>query len=127
MKMKTQNLTPAERQQNARISYYYKSLGVTLTKIETHPCVADLRTLMDFDPYHTWMSQKDKQIYAHAWQWVYNKELPLNTYIKRRLATIVDNIEYKQQRLKHIKDRQRSARNLRADSARKGEVKMESR
>jgi hypothetical protein len=52
---------------------------------------------MDFDAYHIWMSQKDNLIYAHAWSWVYNKELPLNTYIKRRLATIIDNIEYRQQ------------------------------
>ena len=116
--MKTK-LTPDEQRQNGRITWHYKSLGISLTKIQTHPCVADLRTLLDFDPYTTWMTEQDKQIYAHAWLWVYNKELPLNTYIKRKLGSIIDNIEYKQQRLKHIKDRQRSAR--------KSEVKMESR
>lgn len=111
-------MTPDEQRQNSRIAWHYRSLGISLAKIEQHPCVADLRTLLDFDRYSAWMTDQDKRIYTHAWQWVYNKELPLNTYIRRRLATIVDNIEYKQQRLKHIKDRQRSAR--------KGEVKMES-
>lgn len=111
-------LTPDEQRQNGRITWHYKSLGISLAKIESHPCVADLRTLLDFDSYAVWMTEQDKRIYTHAWQWVYNKELPLTKYIKRRLATIVDNIEYKQQRLKHIKDRQRSAGN--------SEVKMES-
>lgn len=114
-----QHLTPDEKRQNGRIAWHYKSLGITVAKIESHPCVADLRTLMDFDAYHVWMTDQDKQIYTHAWQWVYNKELPLTKYIKRKLLSIVENIEYKQQRLQHIKDRQRSAR--------KSEVKMESR
>jgi hypothetical protein len=103
--MKTK-LTPDEQRQNGRIAWHYKSLGISVTKIEQHPCVADIRTLMDFDSYHVWMTEKDKQIYAHAWQWVYTKELPLNTYLKRKLASILDNIEYRQQRYQHIKLRQ---------------------
>ena len=98
-------LTPAEHKQNGRIAWHYKSLGISLAKIERHPCVADLRTLLDFDPYHIWMTKKDNEIYAHAWQWVYNKELPLNTYIKRKLLTIIDNIEHRQQQRKLYQQR----------------------
>ena len=109
--MKTK-LTPAEQRQNSRIIWHYKSLGISLTKLERHPCVADLRTLMDFDAYHVWMTAQDQQIYAHAWSWVYSKELPLNTYLKRKLATIVNNIEYRQQQHQQLQQRNQKRQHI---------------
>ena len=112
--MKPKYLTPDEQRQNGRIAWHYKSLGISLTKIERHPCLADLRTLMDFDCYHVWMTDQDKRIYTHAWSWVYNKELPLNTYIKRKLATVIDNIEHRQQQHKLLQQRNQKRQHIAA-------------
>ena len=92
-----------ERRQDSRIAGFCHGLKISQTKLESHPNIADVKTLLDFRPYHIWMTQKDQQILRHTWAWVYHKELPLNTYHKQKLNSIIDSIEYRQQQLKHMK------------------------
>lgn len=89
-----------EIKQDYRIDSFCRDLKISLTKLESHPNIADVRTLLDFRPYQTYMTDKDQQILRHTWAWVYHKELPLNTYHKRKLNTILNSIEYRQQHMK---------------------------
>ena len=77
--------------QQWNIARWCREQGIDPRTIEQHPCVADIRTLLDFDSYDHLMSAKDKQIWAHAWNWVYKKQLPISVYIEKRLLSIVEN------------------------------------
>lgn len=92
-----------ERKQDQRVAGFCHGLQISKTKLETHPKIGDVRILIDFDPYQVWMTEKDRQILRHTWAWVYHKELPLNTYHKRKLTSIIDSIEYRQRTIKHMK------------------------
>lgn len=94
-----------ESQQNSAVARHCRRLGITRKKLETHPHFNDLLTLMAFDQHQTWMTEKDQQIWRHTWQWVYRQELALTEYHRRKLRSIVDGIEFKQRRLKHIQAR----------------------
>jgi hypothetical protein len=94
-----------EQKQDNAIKRHCRRLGITLKKLETHPNIADLRVLMDFDQYESWMTEKDRQIWSHTWQWVYKKEFALTEYHRRKLRSILDGIEFKQRRMKHIQAR----------------------
>lgn len=95
-----------ETKQNYAIARHCRRLGITLRKLEKHPNFSDLLILMAFDEYEVWMTEKDKQIWTHAWQWVYRQELALTEYHRRKLRSIVDGIEFKQRRQQNIKRRQ---------------------
>ena len=94
-----------EQKQDNAIKRHCRRLGITLKKLETHPNISDLRVLMDFDQYESWMTEKDRQIWSHTWQWVYKKEFALTEYHRRKLRSILDGIEFKQRRMKHIQAR----------------------
>lgn len=85
-----------EQRQNQAIDRHCQRLKISRKKLETHTNITDLVTLMSFDQHQTWMTEKDQQIWRHTWNWVYHKELPLNTYHKRKLTSIIDSIEYRQ-------------------------------
>jgi hypothetical protein len=91
-----------ERRQDNRLAGYCRGLGISLAKLETHPCISDVVTLISFDQHQTWMTLKDHEIWRHTWAWVYHRELPLNTYHKRKLTSILDSIEYRQRMKKAI-------------------------
>ena len=93
----------AEQQQNRAVDRHCHRLGISRTKLERHPCIADIVTLISFDQHQTWMTEKDHEIWRHTWAWVYHKELPLNTYHKRKLTSIIDSIEYRQRNQQHMK------------------------
>jgi hypothetical protein len=93
----------AEQRQNRAIDRHCHLLRISRKKLETHPCIQDLVTLIAFDQHQTWMTEKDQQIWRHAWAWVYHKELPLNTYHKRKLNSIVNSIEYRQRNQHQMK------------------------
>ena len=90
----------AEQQQNRAIDRHCQRLRISRKKLQTHPCITDVATLSAFDQHQHWMTDKDQQIWRHTWAWVYHKELPLNTYHRRKLISILDSIEY-QQRNQH--------------------------
>lgn len=87
--------------QEFNIKKWCKEQGLDLTTIETHPRLVDVRALLDFDIYDGLMTKKDKEIWTHAWNWVYKKQLPISVYIEQRLLSIVENC----QRTKYIRDR----------------------
>ena len=91
-----------ERRQDHRLAGFCHALKISKTKLETHPRIGDVRTLLDFDPYHVWMTEKDQAIWQHAWGWVYHKELALTPYLQRKLTSIIDSIEYRQRMKKAI-------------------------
>lgn len=91
-----------ELKQNRSVKSFCRGLGISRTKLESHPCIADVATLLAFDQHQTWMTEKDQQIWRHTWAWVYHKELPLNTYHKRKLNSIIDSIQYRQHMKKAI-------------------------
>ena len=62
--------------------------------------------MLIFDRWSSLMTAKDKQIWTHAWQHVYQKEQALTEYLRRKLISIVEGIEFRQRRLKHIQARQ---------------------
>jgi hypothetical protein len=92
-----------EQRQNHAIDRHCRLLRISRKKLETHPCIADLVTLIAFDQHQVWMTLKDQQIWRHSWAWVYHKELPLNTYHKRKLNSIIDSIEYRQRNQHQMK------------------------
>lgn len=92
-----------ELKQNRSVKGFCHGLGISHTKLESHPNIADVRTLLDFKPYQLWMTEKDKQILRHSWAWVYHKELPLNHYHKRKLNSILDSIQHRQRTIQNMK------------------------
>lgn len=88
------------------IDAWCRKLKITRKKLETHPRIQDVALLLDFDSYQTLMNQKDADIWTHCWKWAYAKELALTKHHRRQLITIIDGIEFRQQRLNHIKARQ---------------------
>jgi hypothetical protein len=93
----------AEKRQNWAIDRHCQRLKISRKKLETHPCIADIVTLIAFDQHEVWMTEKDQQIWRHTWAWVYHKELPLNAYHKRKLNSIIDSIEYRQRNQHQMK------------------------
>jgi uncharacterized UBP type Zn finger protein len=89
-----------ERKQDAAIERHCRLLKISRKKLESHPNITDLVTLMSFDQHQTWMTEKDQKIWTHTWNWVYHKELPLNAYHQRKLISILDSIEYRQRNMK---------------------------
>ena len=92
-----------EQRQNSAIDRHCHRLKISRKKLETHPNITDLVTLMSFDQHQVWMTEKDQQIWRHSWNWVYHRELPLNEYHKRKLTSILDSIQYRQRNMKHMK------------------------
>lgn len=92
-----------EIKQNRAIDQYCRGLKISRKKIESHPLIADVATLLAFDQHGMWMTEKDQQIWRHSWAWVYHKQLPLNTYHKRKLLSIIDSIEYRQHKMNTMK------------------------
>ena len=98
--------------QQWNIARWCKEQGMDPKTIETHPCVSDIRKLLDFDALDHLMTAKDKQIWHHAWNWVYRKQLPMSVYIDKRLLSIVENCK----RTEYIiKRKQRQAERLLAE------------
>jgi hypothetical protein len=102
----------AESKQNRAIDKFCSRHKISRAKLETHPNIGDLVLLLAFDQHQTWFTKKDQQIWAHAWQWVYSTERPLTPYLKSKLNSIVDGIEYRRQQYekrvekrKHIQQR----------------------
>lgn len=124
--MKTQTLTNAELKDQQKVDHsrfarefrktkqdwtidsWCNKLGITRRGLETHPNVKDIRTLLDFDAYDHLMTEKDRDIWKHAWRWVYEKQLPIGAHIEKRLLSIVENCKYREQRCQQ----QREARKL---------------
>lgn len=92
-----------ERRQDHAVQRYCHGLKISMKKLESHPCIQDVATLIMFDPYAVWMTERDQQIWRHTWAWVYHKQLPLNTYHKRKLNSIIDSIQYTQHRMNTMK------------------------
>ena len=92
-----------ERRQDSAIERHCHTLKISRKKLESHPNITDLVTLMLFDQHDQWMTLKDQKIWRHTWNWVYHKELPLNTYHKRKLITILDSIQYRQRNMNNMK------------------------
>ena len=80
-----------ENKQNWAIDAWCKKLGINRKTFETHPRIQDIKILLDFDKLDHLMTQKDKEIWQHAWNWVYKKQLPISVYIEKRLLSIVEN------------------------------------
>jgi hypothetical protein len=91
-----------ELKQNYSIESFCRDLNISRKKLETHSCIADVATLLAFDQYQIWMTEKDCEIWRHTWAWVYHRELPLNPYHQRKLNSILDSIEYRQRMKKAI-------------------------
>jgi hypothetical protein len=106
MDTRTQYDRRKEAQQNWDVSCWLRTRGLSRKKIESHPHFDDIVTLLMFDHWQTHMTSKDLAIWTHCWSWSYSKQLPLSQYHKRKLQSIVDHIELRQLRLKHIQARQ---------------------
>jgi hypothetical protein len=82
-----------ESKQDRTIERWCRDLGIDRKTLETHPRIQDLRTLLDFDQYSPLMTERDREIWEHAWRWVYVKRLPISVYIQKRLLSIVENCQ----------------------------------
>jgi hypothetical protein len=95
-----------EVRQNWRISDWARKHGLSLSKIQYHSNIANVALLLEFDEHSSWFSPKDTEIWTHCWQWCYTHEHELSKYHRRKLLSIIDSIEFRQQRLQHIQARQ---------------------
>jgi hypothetical protein len=101
-----------EVRQQFNIDRWCHQQGIDRHTLETHPCVSDIRTLLDFDKLDSLMTDRDRKIWTHAWKWVYKKQLPINPYIEKGLLSIVKNcqrVELIQQRRQRQAARQGTA------------------
>jgi hypothetical protein len=105
-KYKTLNSTSSNefnaQRQDWNIARWCHEQGIDLKTIETHPCVSDIRKLLDFDALDHLMSDKDRKIWASVWKVVYKLRLPISVYNGERLLSIVEHCN----RVEHILKRQ---------------------
>lgn len=83
--------------QNWAIDRWCSGVKISRTKLEQHPYVRDLATMLMFDAWQQYMNQSDHDIWRHCWQSLYHKEIPLSLHQKRKLLNITDGLEYRQQ------------------------------
>ena len=83
--------------QDWSIDRWCRRLGISRKKLESHPHIQDVATLLMFDQHQSWFNQEDERVWTHCWQRVYHWELPLSDYHKRRLIGIIQGIEYRRQ------------------------------
>ena len=83
-----------EAKQNYGIDKWCRELGVSRTKIETHPHIADIRVLIELRAYSTYFNKRDNQVYTKIWRQVYEHEYPLTAYHKRKLLQVIASVEY---------------------------------
>lgn len=107
-----------ETKQNRAIDSFCRRHKISRTKLEQHPHIEDVKTLMDFDRHAIWFTAKDTQIWTHCWQSVYHNEYTLTKYQKNKLLSIIDGIEYRRQQYnkrvekrKHIQARLQKKQN----------------
>lgn len=94
-----------ESKQNKTIDAWCRHLGLDRRKVENHPNIPDVRTLLDVRGFWPRMNERDQNIWKMVWKQVYEHEYPLSTWHKKKLLTIVDGIEYRDQALAHIQAR----------------------
>ena len=97
-------------QQNRDINSWLYNLGMSRHKIESHPCVADIRLLLDLSKYKNKFSNKDYEIFDKIWKNVYINEYPLTNHYKYKLLGIIDGIEYRQAYLNNGKTKNKEER-----------------
>jgi hypothetical protein len=95
-----------ESRQDRAIDAFCRRHKISRSKLEQHPYLEDVHTMLKFDQWQSLMTAKDRQIWTHAWQHLYHRERALTEYLQRKLISIVEGIEFRQQRLKHIQARQ---------------------
>lgn len=95
-----------ETTQTRSIRKWCRDVGLDYKTIEHHPCVEDIRLLMDLRIYHSVMNDTDRQVFDRAWNYVYANGYALSRYWKNKLLQIVAGIEFRQQRIQYIKARQ---------------------
>ena len=83
--------------QQWNIEKWFREQGLDMTTVMQHPNIKDVRTLLDYEQYEGWMTAKDREIWRHAWKWVYKKQLPISVYINKRLLSIVEGCEQRKQ------------------------------
>jgi hypothetical protein len=83
--------------QDWAIDRWCRQLKISRQKLEQHPHIADVATLLMFDEYDNWLNQQDSKIWQNCWQWVYFGEMPLNKHHRRQLLNIINGIEYRKQ------------------------------
>lgn len=97
------------QRQDWNIDIWCRKLGITRSALETHPNIADLRKLLDFDKLDHLMTHKDKKIWNSVWHVVYKLQLPISVRNEKRLLSIVEHCA----RVEHIlKRRQKQAAGL---------------
>lgn len=96
----------AESRQDRAIDKFCTRHRISRAKLEQHPHIADVYTMLVFDRWSNLMTDKDRQIWTHAWQHIYHRENALTEYLRRKLVSIVEGIEFRQRRSKHIQARQ---------------------
>lgn len=99
-----------ETRQNWLLDRFCRTKGFTRAKLDKHPQFDDVMALLAFDGWESEMTHKDLQIWTHAWQWIYVKEFALTEYLRERLLSIVDGIEFRQLRREQQRSRRKSMR-----------------
>jgi hypothetical protein len=69
--------TAQHLEQEQLVGYWIKRFGLTRRDLESHPQIDDLMFLIKFRAEFWDMNRGLKSKYFKAWDWVYNKHLPL--------------------------------------------------
>ena len=93
------------QRQGWNIDKWFREQGLDMATVMQHPNITDVRTLLDYEQYEGWMTAKDREIWRHAWKWVYKKQLPISVYIEKRLLSIVQGCEQRKLALAEYKAR----------------------
>ena len=88
-----------ESRQDHAIDAWCSHLGLDRKRIENHPDISSIRTLLDLRGLWPRMNTHDQNIWNMVWRQVYEHEYTLSLWHKNKLLTIVDGIEYRDQRL----------------------------
>lgn len=86
-----------KNRQDWAIDRWCRDLKISRKKLEQHPHIEDVATLLMFDHHDSWFNQEDQRIWTHCWQWCYHQERALSQYHKSKLIKIIEGIEFRRQ------------------------------
>ena len=98
-----------EVKQSQEFRKWAKSLDLKINRNEfeskmlNHPNKADVNLLLDLNMFRHFFNEKDVKVFKHIWIQIYQHEMPLTKYHKKKLDQIAFSAEYTKNKLHQVR------------------------
>lgn len=98
-----------ETKQSAEFRKWARDLDLKIRRSEfeakmlNHPYKADVNALLDLNMFRHFFNAKDTQVFKHIWIQIYQYEMPMSKYHKKKLDQILRSAEYTRNKLQQTR------------------------